>query len=203
MHLKLRQVGQHDWQFLYDLLAERPKIANISHQDMPSLAEHTAFVRAHPYYAWYIIEHDHESAGACYLTKQDEIGIQVSKAKQEHGIGSWAIDEIMRLHPKPRYLANIAPNNWRSHNMFIGKGLSPDPEHIRAQSMTYEKLMKSIEDYKEMAAHQAQHERDAAAHHVAFNEAWLEVVEKAYPKPETDQQKQDRLWKAVQEASQN
>lgn len=91
---------------------------------MPSIAEHVGFLRSNPYAAWYIIELDHQPAGAIYLTHQDEIGIHVQSGFRGKGIGRHAITELMRQHPKPRYLANIAPLNAKSQAMFMKMGFN-------------------------------------------------------------------------------
>ena len=111
--------------FLYDLLAERDPVANISHREMPSFEAHRNFVESHPYQAWYVIHADDEPIGAVYLTKPggpyqagNEIGISISKVHQGHGYGKQAVYLLMRMHPAKRFLANIAPGNARSLAMF-------------------------------------------------------------------------------------
>ena len=41
--------------FLYELLAERDPIANISHKKMPSWQEHWKFIASEPYKFWGIV----------------------------------------------------------------------------------------------------------------------------------------------------
>ena len=132
--MRLNHVTAHDWQFLYDLLAERPHQANISHREMPDIAAHVAFIKSNPYTAWYIIEIDHDhwsdghvdhhilKAGAIYLSKQDEIGVAIKREHQGQHLGKQAIEQLMQRHVRPRYLANIAPDNMKSHKMFMGMG---------------------------------------------------------------------------------
>lgn len=91
---------------------------------MPTIAEHIAFLRSNPYQAWYIIEQDHKPIGSCYLSKADEIGIAIARDQQGKGYARQAIEELMRIHPKPRYLANIAPHNMPSHKMFMELGFN-------------------------------------------------------------------------------
>lgn len=107
--------------FLYALLAERDPVASISHRKMPTWAQHVAFVRSDPYAAWYIIG---PGMGAIYLTRQDEIGVHLRRDRREQGIGRKAVEALMRLHPRPRYLANIAPGNTGSHRFFERLGFS-------------------------------------------------------------------------------
>ena len=100
---------------LYALLSEREPHESISHKAMPTFKQHCEFLASEPYTAWYIID---EGAGAVYLTKNDEIGIGILKAHQRHGLGRQAIRELMRLHPRKRYLANINPHNLSSLRLF-------------------------------------------------------------------------------------
>lgn len=110
---------------LWDLLAERPAIANISHREMPTREEHEAFIASKPYEAWYLVEATDVCAGAINLTYNDEIGIALFKRHWGKGFAQAAIDELMRLHPRARYLANIAPTNEPSIRLFERLGFSP------------------------------------------------------------------------------
>jgi RimJ/RimL family protein N-acetyltransferase len=117
---------------LYQLLEEREPDTSISHKAMPSWDEHVRFVESKPYQAWYFIEDD-GIAGACYLSKQDEIGVFVFKHHQGRGCGTWAIMAIMLKHGRRRYLANINPCNTRSAEIFRNLGF----KQIQA---TYERV---------------------------------------------------------------
>lgn len=110
---------------LHRLLEEREPEANISHKAMPSWDEHVRFVESKPYQAWYFIEHEDEVTGACYLSKQDEIGVFVFKEHQGKNYGPWAIDALMLKHGKRRYLANVSPKNIRSLEVFRNLGFKP------------------------------------------------------------------------------
>lgn len=107
---------------LWELLNNREPVQNISHRKMPTWNEHVAFVESKPYKCWYLIIHDNKWSGACYLSKQDEIGIFLFKNKRSLGIGEAALAELMKLHPSHRYLANIAPYNINSINFFEKQG---------------------------------------------------------------------------------
>lgn len=104
---------------LWRLMQERPAYANISHQSMPTMEGHKEFVLHHPYHAWYLIEVLSKEpgidfplrVGAIYLTKQNEIGIFILQQYQGMGYATAAIEELKRRHPKPYYLANVAPGN--------------------------------------------------------------------------------------------
>ena len=65
----------HQVKALYDLLARRDYA--ISHRQMPSFAQHSDFVRSHPYLAWYLVKVDGTYAGSVYVTDQNTIGVNV------------------------------------------------------------------------------------------------------------------------------
>jgi RimJ/RimL family protein N-acetyltransferase len=108
-------------QLLYNLLEERAPEVNISHKAMPSWDEHVQFVESKPYQAWYFIE-DGPTVGACYLSKQDEIGVFIFKEHQGKNYATWAIETLMMGHGKRRYLANISPQNGTSMKLFRNLG---------------------------------------------------------------------------------
>ncbi len=108
--------------FLYALLAERPAEANISHTQMPTYEQHTAFVKRTPYMFWYIIMHDEMMAGSIYLTRNQEIGIHIYTPFRRQGIARRAIPAFMKLIGSPKYLANVAPGNAASHALFSSLG---------------------------------------------------------------------------------
>lgn len=121
---------------LYQLLAERPENANISHAKMPSLDEHHAFVRSRPYRLWYEIKYGAEQVGAIYATHHNEIGIAILLDQQRQGYATDAIREFVKtVEPLPvgrgAWLANVAPKNWRSKILFEKLG-------SRIVQLTYE-----------------------------------------------------------------
>jgi RimJ/RimL family protein N-acetyltransferase len=107
---------------LYDLLCEREPRQNIRHTGMPSFEEHCAFLRSKPYQGWYLIDDCGGSIGSVYLSKRDEIGIFIFNGHQGKGWGARAIAELKRLHPRPRFLANIAIPNAESLAFFTKQG---------------------------------------------------------------------------------
>lgn len=112
---------RHDrYALLYSLLAERTDAISISHRAMPCWGDHVRFIDSGPYEAWYFI--GDEPLGACYLSKQNEIGIGIFKEHQGKGYGPQAIKELMRIHGPRRYLANINPRNEPSKGMFASLG---------------------------------------------------------------------------------
>jgi RimJ/RimL family protein N-acetyltransferase len=112
---------------LYELLLERDSSTNISHRKMPTWREHQQFVESKPYRKWYLVQVDGQFVGACYLTRQNEIGIQLFKAYQGKGYAVEAVNLLITKH-KPlkaipgkrsgRFLANINPQNERSMRLF-------------------------------------------------------------------------------------
>lgn len=107
-------------QVLYDILSLRTPEQSISHKAMPSFEEHYQFVISRPYAAWYLIESEGPRVwpvGACYLTRQREIGIGIYPKHQGRGYASAAIRELMTLH-RGRFLANINPANEASIALF-------------------------------------------------------------------------------------
>jgi RimJ/RimL family protein N-acetyltransferase len=107
---------------LYRLLEEREPHESISHRGMPTWERHRAFVLGRPYRAWYAIAVGGDQAGACYLTHGDEIGVGVLRAFRRRGLASRAIQELMRRHPGPQFLANINPHNAASLTLFEALG---------------------------------------------------------------------------------
>jgi RimJ/RimL family protein N-acetyltransferase len=111
-------------QILYELLGERDETVNISHKAMPSFDEHVRFIQSKPYQAWYFIV-DERVVGSCYLSKNNEIGIQIFREHQGKGFGQRALRSLMARHgPELRYLANINPHNERSVALFAKLGFN-------------------------------------------------------------------------------
>lgn len=108
--------------FLYDLLKERPPEANISHKELPTFAQHAAFVARYPYAFWYIIIADGSLVGSVYVTKHDEIGIHIYTPFRRKGLARQAIRWLIITHNISRPLANVAPGNLKSHALFTGLG---------------------------------------------------------------------------------
>ena len=116
--ISLRTVRDSDGEFLFELLKERDPRANISHKKMPSYDEHIKFIKSKPYTRWYIILKSKERVGSIYLSKNDEIGIFLSKDYQKKNIGNTALVELIRKNPRKRYLANVNPKNKKSSTFF-------------------------------------------------------------------------------------
>lgn len=124
---------------LWGLLCQRDETVSISHRVMPSFREHVLFIESDPYQAWYfMMEIDfmmeiEKVVGACYLSKQNEIGVFVFGDSQGKGYATQAVKEVMAAHGERRYLANINPRNLKSVKLFNNLGF----KHIQN---TYECL---------------------------------------------------------------
>jgi RimJ/RimL family protein N-acetyltransferase len=121
-NVTLRPVTDDDTQFLYDLLAQRDPIANISHRRMPTMAEHVAFMRTQPYTAWMVVLADGKRVGSIYLSHTNEIGLHLLNDQTGHGYGTDAIAALVIQYPRERYFANVAPGNVRSREFFERHG---------------------------------------------------------------------------------
>lgn len=116
---------------LWDLLADRPSNANISHREMPTWTAHEAFCKAHGYRTWRLIETPHGIVGAIYLTMQNEIGIGIFKAFQRQGLATQAIMMLMTEYGPRAYYANVAPTNPDSRKMFEKLGFAHIQDTLR------------------------------------------------------------------------
>jgi RimJ/RimL family protein N-acetyltransferase len=122
LSINLKPINKSDVRFLYNQLKERDPITNISHKKMPTYTEHSKFVLSNPYSKWYIILHKNKKIGNAYLTKTNEIGIFILKSIKIKGIGTIALEEIIKKNPRSRYLANVSPRNNKSSNFFKKNG---------------------------------------------------------------------------------
>ena len=118
----LKSVTMSDAKFLFDLLQERDTRANISHKKMPSYDEHVHFIKSKPYTKWYVIIKSKGKIGSIYLSKNDEIGIFLSKNYQGLNIGHLALNELIKKNPRKRFLANVNPKNKKSISFFKNNG---------------------------------------------------------------------------------
>ena len=116
--ISLRTINDTDIQFLFELLKQRDHHTNISHKKMPTFVEHQKFVKSKPYAKWYIILCLKERIGSIYLSKNDEIGIFISKDFQGTNIGKTVLVEIIKRNPRKHYLANVSPKNKKSIKFF-------------------------------------------------------------------------------------
>ena len=120
--IKLTLVSKSDAQFLYGLLKERESNVNISHKKMPTYAQHIKFIESRPYSKWYVIILNNQKIGSAYLSKQNEIGIFITKNKQRKKLGTSVLDMIIKKNHRKRYLANVNPKNKKSISFFKKNG---------------------------------------------------------------------------------
>lgn len=127
---------------LWDLLLERPKHANISHDGQATFEEHSRFFESKPYRTWYLINADvpargfdrpfgWQYVGALYATERNEIGVAIFQRFHRQGYADAAIRLLVQAVkpltaiPSVRtgyYVANVAPENEASHALFEGMG---------------------------------------------------------------------------------
>jgi len=122
--ITFKKVSISDAKFLFALLKEREKIVNISHIEMPTYKKHIEFIKSNPYSYWYIIKYKNCKVGSIYLSRQNEIGIFVKDEFQKKQIGNRALEKIIELTKKKRYLANINPKNKDSICFFKKNGFN-------------------------------------------------------------------------------
>ena len=122
LSIKLKLVNKSDIRFLYNQLKERDPKINISHKKMPTYVEHSKFVLSKPYSKWYIIFLRNKKIGNVYLTKTNEIGIFILKSIKIKGVGKIVLEEIIKMNPRSRYLANVSPKNDKSSIFFKKNG---------------------------------------------------------------------------------
>lgn len=120
--IDLQLVTKKDFEFLYELLKERNSSINISHQKMPTYNKHINFILSKPYSKWYIIYFERTKVGSIYISKQSEVGIFIMKKFLKKGIGSEALEIIIKLNPRKQFLANINPKNKKSIEFFKKNG---------------------------------------------------------------------------------
>jgi len=111
-----------DLRFLYALLKERPRKANISHTKIPTWEEHVAFVRSEPYREWFVIWCGPHRVGSIYLTKAREVGVFIMRRYQRRGFAAHAVKWIVRRYRGQKLLANVAPGNKPSMRLFKALG---------------------------------------------------------------------------------
>ena len=119
--IELKSVKRSDLVFLYELLAQRDTIENISHKHMPTKKQHEKFVMSNPYSKWYIIYFNDQRVGSIYLTKINEIGIHLISEYDISRLKNKAIKILMDKSPRKRYLVNLNPHNSNAINFFKRK----------------------------------------------------------------------------------
>jgi RimJ/RimL family protein N-acetyltransferase len=133
-------IRKHATEFLYELVKERLKEpdTNISHQTMPTMAQHVGFITGKPYRYWYLIDWLQQDwraerlwVGYISATHNNEIGIVLQRHARGLRIGPSAVRVFMNHHqPNPaipservdHWIAHINPANERSKAMFTRLG---------------------------------------------------------------------------------
>ena len=118
----------------FALLRMRRPLESISHRQMPTWAEHCAYIESAPYAGWYGITRDYDGMflGTIYLTRGDkpdhlgnEIGMHLFPEFRGMGYGRCAVRQLMRIWGKGTYHANIVPGNDASVAFFESLGFTP------------------------------------------------------------------------------
>jgi len=117
--------------FLYQLMKERPPESNISHQEMPTIEQHVAYVNSKLLRFWELIEDDEGNwIGYVCATYRNEIGVVLKQDAGGMGYGEQAVRLAMeKYRPLPalageccgKWLANINPDNNASIYLFEDK----------------------------------------------------------------------------------
>ncbi len=126
MKIILRPVSEKDYPFLYELLKQKEKKECISHKEMPSYVKHLKFCRSKPYKNWLIVLNGDIPIGKVYISKLDEISIQVLKGYEY--VKAVLLD---KFHPK---YANISPEDKLMQKILEKKG-------FKLIQHTYESLL--------------------------------------------------------------
>lgn len=118
-------------EFLYELLLERPREANITHKKDPKYVQHMVFVKAKPYWRWWLLQDRKTWVGSLYVTDRNELGIFIKKDHFRKGYAREAL-RVLRatitplgavIGVRPSYfVANVAPDNAASHALFLDAG---------------------------------------------------------------------------------
>jgi RimJ/RimL family protein N-acetyltransferase len=118
---------------LYQLLGERTQDQSISHKKMPTMEEHRAFIKSHPYKKWWLLyAPDVGYVGSIYISKQREVGIAIFQKYQKKGYGKEAL-ELLRQKFPGKLVANINPKNEQSKRFFESEGFT-----LRQHTYVYE-----------------------------------------------------------------
>jgi len=110
--------SQHDCNRLYEMLAERNDTINISHDKMPEFKDHVSYIGSRPYQIWYLIYDAEICVGQVYLSKNNELGVQIFKEFQNRGYGQMALNFMIETYKSINLLANINPKNEKSIKLF-------------------------------------------------------------------------------------
>ena len=135
--IRLRKLGHPPGEeaasHLWHLQREMPASSRISSTPELQWDDHLAFIRNHPYRAWYLISLGNDLIGSIYAGHDNSIGIALLKHYQGRGYGERAVRDLMRkLEPLPaipsvrrgEWVANVAPGNERAQAFFQKLGFT-------------------------------------------------------------------------------
>ncbi len=120
-------------QILWDLLVERAPYESISHDELPTYAEHQKYVRNHPYRLWVLIQDRGRYVGAISLSYRNEIGIGILESHRRRWLATRSLRKFMEeTSPSPPipgicpegFVANINPLNSKSIRLFENLGFA-------------------------------------------------------------------------------
>ena len=108
---RLKKIDESDFKFLYELLQNKKNIQNISHNKMPTYEEHVKFILQEPYTNWYIITSVFGKIGAVYLSKNNEIGINIFEKYDSYLIKEAVFQQVIEKNSSKTFSVNINPKN--------------------------------------------------------------------------------------------
>jgi len=82
----------------------------------------------------YIIKKGHINIGFVHILANNEIGYYIIPEFQGRGIGTWAVSEMIRMHPRDRYYATVNNKNIGSVKLITSLGFRP-------KATVYEKII--------------------------------------------------------------
>lgn len=77
--ITFKKVDENDMDILFKLLTQRKY--TISHESMPTLSEHTKFVKSNKYLHWAIIYENKNPVGTFYIQKNNSVGLNLLNHK--------------------------------------------------------------------------------------------------------------------------
>lgn len=116
------------YDFLYQLLQERPREACITHREMPTKEQHYDHLKKHQHAgnSFIIFNQSGDMVGHIERDYENAVHIAIAKRYQGRGYATAAIDLLFRIHPVDRCgrspMARIAPGNQVSKRLFAKSG---------------------------------------------------------------------------------
>jgi len=80
--------------------------------------DHVSYIGSRPYQIWYLIYDAEICVGQVYLSKNNELGVQIFKEFQNRGYGQMALNFMIETYKSINLLANINPKNEKSIKLF-------------------------------------------------------------------------------------